>query len=429
MLQRWLKPATLLGAALAIPACQTTNLFWRQPTPAAAERSVVVLGTARGVEQDQFEATWAPFERQTGIDVVYEGTDDFARLITERVAAGNSPGIAVFPQPGLMAELARSGQVVPLQSFMDPAELRQVYSQSWLDLATVDDEIYGIWHGVAVKSLVWYNPQAFAAKGYTVPQTWAELIALSDRIVADGGTPWCLGLESGAATGWVGTDWIEDILLRTADIEVYDQWVTNEVKFNTPPVQAAFEQFRDIVFETGYVTGGTLGVISTAIDESPLGLFDAPPRCYLHRQASFARNFFPDDVVPGKTADVFMLPPVSAEIGAPVLVGGNLFAMMRDTPEARALLTYLATKTPHEIGIQQGGFISPHLQIKPEAYPDVVMQHQAEILHQAKVIRFDGSDMMPGAVGTDEFWLGVVNYINGQELDDVLTQIDASWPK
>ena len=327
-----------------------------------------------------------------------------------------------------MADFAREGKMVPLDTFLDRDQLLDAYSEYWLDLVSVEDRLYGIWIRASVKSLVWYSPDAFDAAGYSIPTTWAELQSLTDQIVADGGVPWCLGMESGKATGWVGTDWVEDILLRTAGPEVYDQWVSHAIPFTDPAVKTAVEQFGKIALNPEYVLGGTTSVISSPFSDSPRPLFDDPPGCYLHRQANFISAFFPEDVKLGKDVSIFPLPPVDPNQGFRLLVGGIVFGLMNDTPEARALMAYLATPQPHEIWAGMGGYISPHRQVSLTAYPDELTRLQAEILANADVIRFDASDLMPGAVGTGSFWSGMVDYVGGTDVDDVLEDIEDSWP-
>ncbi|MEO1404713.1 MAG: ABC transporter substrate-binding protein, partial [Cyanobacteria bacterium J06635_1] len=328
-----------------------------------------------------------------------------------------------------MNDFAAADQLIPVTEFMDQATLEAAYPDTWLSLGTIDNSLYGIWYRASVKSLVWYSPSAFEERGYDIPETWDELMALSDRIVADGATPWCLGLESGDATGWPGTDWVEDIMLRTAGPEVYDQWVTHGIPFNDEQVKAAFVKFGEVILNPDYVVGGSVGSISTPFGDSPQGLFNEPPDCYLHRQANFISTFFPEGIVLGEDIDVFLLPGINEDFGVPVLVAGDVFAMFNDTPESRALMEYLATPTPHEIWAEAGGFLSPHQEVSLDVYPDPVSRKQAEFLTQAETIRFDGSDTMPGAVGTGTFWSGVVDYVAGSDVDGVLADIEASWPE
>ena len=414
-----------LGITLttAITACGNGS----EQQSSSSAKTVTVLGVVVGEQQAKLEAALAPFEEQTGIKVIYEGTDAFATLLPVRVESGDAPDVAMFPQPGLMRDFAQSDQLVSMSDFINSDELQQAYSQDWIDLGTVDGELYGIWYRASVKSLVWYDPQEFAARGYEIPETWSEMMALSDRIVADGGTPWCLGMESGDATGWVGTDWIEDIMLRTAGAEVYDQWVNHEIAFNAPPVQEAFEQFGEIVLNPEYIYGGVVGAISIPFGDSPRGLLQEPPNCYLHRQASFIASFLPEEAVLGENIAVFPFPSIDPEFGNPVLVAGDVFAMFNDTPEARALMQYLATPEPHEIWAKLGGFISPHQQVSLDVYPNEVAQTQAEILANAETVRFDASDMMPSQVGTGTFWTGIVDFVGGEDVEEVLTDIEESW--
>lgn len=428
----WSYTGLLLSVSVLMIACtpettETSNI------PPEGEPSlagtVTILGAMTGSQQQRLEAALTPFVEQTGIEVIYQGTEAFSTLLPVRVEAGNPPDIAIFPQPGLMAEFAQQGLLVPLETVIDRENLTQAFSDDWLTLGTVNSKIYGIWYRASVKSLVWYNPRAFQAAGYQVPNSWEQLEDLSAQIIADGGVPWCLGMESGDATGWVGTDWIEDIILRTAGPEVYDQWVTNQIPFNSPPIREAFEKFGQIALNPKYVVGGTVGVISIPFGLSPNGLFTDPPECYLHRQASFISNFFPEGVVLGDNVNVFPLPPINEEFGLPILVGGDVVALFNDTPAARKLMQYLATIQPHEISAQMGGYISPHKGVSLDLYPDPVTRKQAEILLNADLIRFDGSDLMPAHVGTGTFWLGIINFVDGKDVDTILLDINQSWPQ
>lgn len=413
--------------ALVVLGCRSQSNA-PQTTEVQNGDTITILGTLTGVGEDKMRAAMAPFTAATGVEIVYEGSDAFTTLVPVRVDSGNPPDVALFPQPGLMMDFAEAGQMVPLTDFIDRTTLATAYDEYLLNLVSLGEDVYGLWMRADVKSLVWYNPQAFAAKGYTVPTTWAELEALSDRIIADGSKPWCMGMESGQATGWVGTDWVEDILLRQAGPEVYDQWVSHEIPFADPQVKAAFEGFGAIALNPDAVLGGTTGILSTPFGEAPLPLFANPPGCYLHHQASFIVEFLPETIEPGVNLSVFPLPPMDPTQGDAVIMGGIVFGVFNDTPAVRALMAYLATPEPHAIWAGLGSYISPHRQVSLAAYPDDLTRKQAEILRNADVLRFDGADLMPGAVGTGAFWSGMVDYVDGQDLDTVLSDIDAAWP-
>ncbi|MEM9151556.1 MAG: ABC transporter substrate-binding protein [Cyanobacteria bacterium P01_F01_bin.3] len=382
-----------------------------------------------GEPQRKLEQALKPFEEATGIDVIYEGSDDFAKLLPTRVKIGQAPDLAMFAQPGLMAQFAEEGELVPLTYFLESGALQAAYSDSWLDIGTINNEIYAVWYRASVKSLVWYQPIAFEANAYNVPQTWPELIELTNTITEDSKTPWCIGLESGTATGWPGTDWIEDIMLRTAGPEAYSQWIDHRLPFNSPQVLNAFSEFGKILRNPEYVNGGTEATIQIPFSQAPEGLFTDPPQCYMHKQASFIASFFEEGKAPRSDYDVFPLPGIDDRFGQPILVAGDAFAMFNDTPESRALMAYLATPTPHEIGAELGGFISPHRQVSLDIYPDAVSQKIALILANADVVRFDASDMMPSEVGTGSFWKGIIEFAEGRSAEDIAKDIDDSWPK
>lgn len=390
----------------------------------------VTIFSACGEEQcNVFQSTFEGFIAETGIDVVVEGSSDFETLAVVRSEAGDPYDIINYPQPGLMADMFRDGYLIDLNTFLSDEAVSAAFTDAWLDTGKVDGTLVGLWHGADVKSLVWYPKAAFEAAGYTVPETWDDLIALSDQIVADGSVPWCIGIESGGATGWPGTDWIEDIMLRTTSPENYDKWTTGELDFASPEVKAAFEKAGEIWFNADYVLGGTTGILTTNFGDSPTPLFDDPPTCYMHRQASFIPSFFPEDAVVGEDVDYFYLPPIGADYGKPVLGSGNLVSLAKDTPAGQEVMKFMLTPASVESEVKAGNSIAVMNNVPTEWYPSTTLQGFADILANADTFRFDGSDLMPGGVGAGSFWTGVVDYVGGADLDTVLAAIDASWPE
>lgn len=397
-------------------------------------QSITVFTPWLGPDAELVESILAYFEYATGADVVHAGSDSFEQQIVIDVQAGSPPDIAVFPQPGLAADIAANGGLVPLGD-----ELRQftldnyAAGESWVDLGTYagpdgEEDFYGFFYKVDLKSIVWYSPENFADAGYEVPTTMEELIALSDQIVADGGTPWCIGLGSGDATGWPATDWVEDIMLRTQAPELYDQWVSNELAFNSPEVVNAIETFGLFAKNEEYVNGGVAAVGATDFRDSPQGLFTVPPQCYLHRQASFISSFFPEGTELGTDADFFYFPAFESEdLGTPVLGAGTVWGLTKDSEVARALLDFLTTPLANELWMAQSGFLTPHLGVNLDAYANESLRKQGEILLNATTFRFDGSDLMPGAIGAGAFWTGMVNFVSGQSAQEVADAIQASW--
>ncbi|WP_116598527.1 ABC transporter substrate-binding protein [Primorskyibacter marinus] len=395
---------------------------------------VTVFGPWIGPDQALVESVLAYFAEATGADVRYTGSDSFEQQIVVDTEAGSAPNVAVFPQPGLASDLARRGFLTPLGED-DAAALRDNYAagQSWVDLGTYagadgEQHLYAFPYKADVKSLVWYSPENFEDAGYDVPETMEELKELTDQIVADGETPWCIGLGSGGATGWPATDWVEDMMLRTQPPEVYDQWTTNEIPFNDERVVAAIEEFGYFARNDDYVAGGAGAVASTDFRDSPKGLFASPPQCYMHRQASFIPSFFPEETEVGLDADFFYFPAYEGkDLGKPVLGAGTLFAITKDSPAAQGLIDFLATPIAHEVWMAQSGFLTPHTGVNPAIYANDTQRQMGEILTNATTFRFDGSDLMPGGVGAGSFWTGMVDYTGGKSAEEVASEIQQSW--
>ena len=387
-------------------------------------------------DADNLLTVLAYFEEATGATVEYNGSNDFEQLVLVDMKAGNPPNLAAWPQPGTVAELAAQGNLAALPSSVESAVLDQYAAgQSWVDLGTYagadgNKAMFGLPYNVNLKSIVWYVPENFEEAGYEIPQTMEELIALSDQIVADGGTPWCIGMESGGATGWVGTDWMEDLMLRTQTPDVYDAWVSNEMPFNDPKVIEVMNTFGQFVLNDDYVDGSSSAVASIFFGDSPKGLFETPPKCYMHRQASFIPAFFPDEYkeTVGTDSDFFYFPSyASKDLGNPVLGAGTLVTMMKDSPEAQVLMDYLTTPVAHELWMAGQGFLTPHKGAKLEAYSSDVLRKQGEIFLNATTFRFDASDLMPGAIGAGAFWTGMVDFTSGKSAEEVTADIQKAW--
>ncbi|MFN8459258.1 MAG: ABC transporter substrate-binding protein [Anaerolineae bacterium] len=394
--------------------------------------------TAAGPFTDQdavkFDETMADFEEKTGIDIQYEGSKEFEASISIRVDAGDPPDIVDFPQPGLLANFAKQGKVVDVSEFLDMEALKANYNQSWLDMAMMEGPdgpmMAGVWERVNGKSLVWYPKKAFDEAGYTIPQTWDEMMELTQLIADDGDTAWCIGIESGAATGWPATDWMEEIMLRTTSLENYDKWVTGALPFDSPEVKAAAEKMAELWFNDDYVYGGKASIVSTFFGDAPSPMFEDPPKCWLHKQGNFITSFFPADAKAGVDYDFFYLPPIDEAYGKPVLVAGDIWGMFNDRPEVRAVMEAFTRAEHLKSWIEAGGAISPHQDSDLSWYTNEVDRGVAEIILNADSVRFDGSDLMPSEVGAGSFWKGMTDYVSGSvELDTALKEIDAAWPK
>jgi alpha-glucoside transport system substrate-binding protein len=364
-------------------------------------------------------------------DAEIEASGNFEEQLQIR-SEGGDLDLAMLPQPGAVADAAESGAVSLEDMGFDIDELRDTFGDVLLDLVEVDGQHYGLPSNVNLKSMIWYPADNFEEAGYEVPETWDDLIALSDQIVEDGGTPWCVGFQSEGSTGWPATDWMEDIMLRTAGVDAYDQWVSHELPFTDEAVVTAGEQFGEVMFGDGYVLGGAEQTPNVAFGDAPTPMFEDEPGCWLHRQANFINAFFPEDAEANVDYDWFPFPEIDEQN---TLFGGEFLVAYRNAPEVK---DFMEQFTGAEVQCAQGGIqgtsrISAHPDVETDCYANEILGEASEYLTeqlQAGTARFDASDQMPPEVGSGSFWTGMMDYVQGgpDSLNGVLEEIDSSWP-
>src|SRR6266511_3604245 len=407
---RRLRVLSLLSIVLLIGgACKAKE---NEGGATGGEANTVKVNVLGAGEPEEMTALQAIADDQiTGVDytVEFESAGNFEQDIQVR-GQGGTLDVILLPQPGALPGLVTSANAVSLEDMgYDIGELETTFGTPFMDLGLVDGKHYGIPTNIALKSMIWYPKDDFDKAGYKVPTTWDDLMALSDQIVADGGTPWCVGFQSEGSTGWPATDWMEDIMLRTAGPDTYDQWYKHEIPFNDPSVVTAGKDFGDVMFHPGYVLGGAENTPGLAFGDAPLPMFYEPPGCWLHRQASFINAFFPKNAKAGVDYDWFPFPAITTE-GGPLFAGELAMA-----------------------GITAASRISPNVEVGSDCYANEILADSAEVLKEgltAGTARFDASDLMPAAVGSGSFWTGMVKYMKEgpSSLDGILGDIDSSWP-
>lgn len=397
-----------------------------------ADGTVTILGTIIDTEAQLLEQSWADWEAANNIDIVYEGTQEFEDIIGTRAQAGDTPDLAITPQPGLVSDLARRNFLQPAPEGV-AANVSQYWSEDWAAYGTTDGTLYGAPLMASVKGFIWYSPKTFAANGWTVPTTWDEMMTLSQTIADSGVKPWCAGFGSDAATGWPGTDWIEDIVLREAGPDVYDQWVANEIPFTDPQIQSAFDSLGEILLNPDYVNAGIGDV--TSINSTPFGPDIAAAvvdgSCPMTHQASFFDGFLTDaGGTVAEDGDVWaFLTPGTEAGGSAVTGGGEIVAAFSNDADTVKVQEYLSSPEWANSRVSLGGVISANNGLDPANASSPILQQAITILQDpATTFRFDGSDLMPGAVGAGTFWTGMVDWINGTPTADVLASIEAGWP-
>ena len=417
---KWLLVLTLIVALLFIPAACGPSTT-----------SVEVLGEWGGEELASFQSMVAPWQQSSGYNMSFTGTRDLIAILTTRVQAGNPPDVAILPAPGFMQELAKAGNLTPLDSFLDMTTINQDYAQGWVDLGTVNGHLYAIFMKASDKGTVWYDPKTFTANGWTVPETWDEMIALSDQIVADAKVPpapWSIAVESGASSGWPATDWMAEILLRKYGGDVYDSLVNHTIAWTDSTVKDMWQMFGTVALTPGYVPGGATAILATNFQNGTYLPFEDPPKAAMDYLGDFTAGFistqFPD-LVPEEDYSFFPFPTITEAYSGGVTGGADLVVAFTDTPVVRSFVQYLSTAQAQTIWVKRGGFTSVNNQVSLSDYPDVLTRDAAQQLTGATLFRFGAGDSMPAAVQT-AWWAGVLAYLqNPSQLDNILANIES----
>jgi alpha-glucoside transport system substrate-binding protein len=398
-------------------------------------KDVTVYASVVAPEDKPHKDSFVLFTECTGATVTYEGSKEFEAQLVVRVRSGSPPDIAYIPQPGLLKTLVTDTGKVQEAPDTVIANIDKWFGEDWKNYVTVDGKVYATPLDANVKSFVWYSPKMFKDNGYAIPTTWDEMTALSDTIAATDVKPWCAGIGSGEATGWVATDWMEDVMLRDVGPDVYDQWVKHEIPFNDPQVVDALDRVGDILKNEDYVNGGlgdVKSIATTTFQDGGLPILEG--ECFMHRQASFQAANWPEGTKVAEDGDIFAfyLPPTSEEFGKPVLGAGNFAVAFDNRPEVQAFQTYISTDVwANEKGkaTPGGGFVSANTGLDVNNVAAVIDKLSVEILQDPDaVFRFDGSDLMPGAVGAGSFWKEITAWITGKSTKEALSSIEDSWP-
>jgi alpha-glucoside transport system substrate-binding protein len=392
--------------------------------------SVKVIAVWSGAEQANFMAVLKPFEDQTGIKVSYEASRDEDAILTTRVGAGNPPDLAAAPSPQLLTQFAKQGKVIALNDAIDMNAMQANTADSWIKLGEPlnDGKLYQIFSWAAVKGLIWYNPKSFQAKGYQVPTTFDQLTALQGQIKGTGTTPWCVAVESGAATGWPASDWLKEIVLSQSGPDVYDKWVAGTQKWSSPEIKQAFTTFGQILGPNdSNVYGGAQNIIATNFGDVGKPMFTNPPKCYMLNQASFITTFFTSsnpNLKPVDDFNFFALPDINSQFAGAHVVAGDSWSMFHDTPQARKLINYLTTAEAQDIWVKKGGKLAVNKQVPLDDYPDQLSKLSAQLVVNTKIGKYDATDQMPADMKAAA-WKDLVKFIQNQgQLDALLADLD-----
>lgn len=428
--------AILAASSLALIGCSTVNIHTGMgPGDAGkADGVVTVYGTISGSEAKLLQQSWADWEEENRIQIKYTTIYDLKTQLDIRTQDGTAPDLAIFSQPGLVADLALRNLIQPTP-YVVKANLKEYWSSDWEHSVTTDDVVYGAPLMASVKGLIWYSPKKFASHGWEVPTTWDSLVALtSDMHKKLGVAPWCVDFGADAATGELGTDWLEDVVLRQAGPYTYDGWVRHDVKFSDPVIKGALHTLEKILLNPDYVNtdfGDEESTNPNPTDDLAMAMGNGT--CLLtHQDMTFGEVLADPEnadltVSPGGDVWAFLMP--SFEAGGNAVTGsGKVVAAFSNDADTIRVQQYLSSPEWANSRVVLGGAISANNGVDPATASSPILTTAINILQDPKTtFRFDASEAMPPVVGEASFPSGMSAWINNWSVDDLLSTIDASW--
>jgi alpha-glucoside transport system substrate-binding protein len=414
---RLLGGVLVLLSLLASLAC---NPFANQ----ASSPDLVVVAPYFGQDADHFDTVLKGFERQTGLHVDLIGAASLGVVLDRALSDGVSIDVALLAQPGLIRELARTDAIEPLpDSVVNTVHAN--YEDRAAAIGQVDGTPYGVWFRADIKSLIWYSPAVFQSNGWQMPQSLDELDELVSQIKATGLAPWCMTLGAFGASGWPATDWVEDLVLRLAGPQQYDEWVNGDLAFSSEPVRTAFQRFQTLLAPQN-VYGGKTRALGASFEQAPLDLTSG--KCAMLHFGTSVLNLLPSGVSvgPNGAIDAFPLPGAEGQT-PPLLVSGEIAVGFNQRAETAALLNYLASPESAVSWAKAGGYLPPYSTFPADTITSEAAKNLSALVARAETIRFDGSDLMPQQIGTRKFWTAMLDVVGGQNLDSVLCSLDAAW--
>ncbi len=395
-----------------------------------ASGSISVMAVWTGAEQANFQAVIDGFtEANPDVEVNYTSAgDQLPTQLSTAVEGGNPPDIAFLPQPGLMRDFASENALQPID--FAQSDLEANFGESVVDLGTVDGTLYGFLYKAANKSLVWYNVGVYSDAGVEPAEDWDTWLENGATLSASGVPAYSIG----GADGWTLTDLFENIYLRSAGPDMYDQLATHEIPWTDQSVKDALAEMAKIVGDSGNMAGGTGGALQTDYPTSVTQVFADPPKAAQVIEGDFVALNITDstDAQPGEGFDVFPFPAIG-DSGSVVVGGGDTVVMFKDSPAAQAFVKYLTTPEAAQIWAEKGGFASLNTNLDPSVYPDEITATTAGALAEAEAFRFDLSDLQPaefgGTVGQGLFKLFQDFLQNPDDIDGITQQMEDAAAK
>ena len=378
---------------------------------------VTIYGPYFGFEEQYFQKELDLISEEMNITIKYYPNVDVETYIVDNEGEDNSPDIAIMPNPQGVTNLGERSLVLPIEKHFSSSYLESIYPQHLIDINTslLTNINYGAWLRLFPNSLIWYNVDKYEAIGSPEISSYEELLKITKSIANEGKEPWCLDRASGVATGWIPSNWIEDILLTRYGPEVYDDWWTLEIKASSDEMLSVFKDVGDLIFSENFVFGGNKRIIQKEFRNLPKVLMDPSTPCIFIWGGHYSTIYFPDQYSYKNDYDFFLFPPINYK-NSVVGIGDSL-VVLNDDPVVWAVMEKLLHKNfgIYWMNQEDSTFIPANINSNIENIKNPLTKKESIIIREAQsknLFKFDASELMSRPIGADYLWSMLRRYID-----------------
>ena len=366
---------------------------------------VVIIGPTF-YDQDYFIEELNIIADDIGIKIKYNAVSDPETFIIND--PNNSSSIAIIPNPQGVTNLAERNLLYSLNSLViDDSLIENVYPKHLIDIVSVDQEIFAGWTRLFPNSLIWYDISKIKKYENIKFENFNNLILETKKIADNGESPWCANSESSASTGWIQTNWLEDVILSKYGPEIYDRWSKLEIKASNVKIYNSMKVVGDFIFYQNLIQGGDREIINEEFRNLPKVLLNDENSCFLTWSGHYFRYYIDEDYKYGVDFGVSNFPPINYK-NTIVGIGDSVVLLKNDNISQTIISKMLSSDFGKKwASYENTEYISANKNFNDKNINNELTKYEFEVVHKAlndDLFRYDASEIMPRPIGSNLLW-------------------------
>ena len=354
----------------------------------------------------------------------------YSDIETEIIEGNDSDkfDLAIIPNPQGVVNLGERGYLYPISIALEKEIIENNYSRHLQEITTsdLDGETYGVLFRLIPNSLIWYDVEKYNQLGSPEFESFQDMVSFTEANVYEDSPLWCMDIESGASTGWIATNWLEDIILHEQGPSVYDEWFQQEISPQDEKIKQSISNIGELIFIKDAIYGGKERIINKEFRNNFRNLVDSNNKCVFSWSGHFASMYFPDDKNYGSDYDFFKFPSTENK-NAMVGIGDSLVILSSKSDSINVFNSLTSNSFGQDwISQQDGMFISGNKNSNINKINSPMLLKETLLVRNAlneDLFRYDASELMERRIGADYLLLALREYISyGNLYINLITQ-------